>query len=418
MQPITNIENANYVREKLIPLIVPNLFPDELFEGNVGRLGLRNGYQDFSLTKDYLRKAFVTRCQRPYDYALELQMSELHNISVENLTKNHTLIPLTRSLFNFDIANDDFKNLVVRRKTSAKQYFYFCKECIKEDLDFHGESYWRRSHQINGIEICTKHQKLRVTAKDPFAFFSSPEKVMESKSYYENKVTDEDLNNPIIIKYNELIEDYIHLNNPLNFKAISQLLSSHAKANQLRIAPKGKALTLSNYLFKHVPHSWLIKNFPCFWRKNTVDYIHDIDSVFLSSYPNNLYSYLIAIAALIPDAESKILTYDKFTTSKKYKNTEDAGVEDNDLITSYKNNKGDYARVVLELNLPRSLIERELKKLGLPPLGQYHNHTRKALHDFFHGVSLSELYKRNGVNFDQVFEALRESSKIKDINFI
>lgn len=418
MQPITNIENANYVRGKLIPLIVPNLFPDELFEGNVGRLGLRNGYQDFSLTKDYLRKAFVTRCQRPYDYALELQMSELHNISVENLTKNHTLIPLTRSLFNFDIANDDFKNLVVRRKTSAKQYFYFCKECIKEDLDFHGESYWRRSHQINGVEICTKHQKLRLTAKDPFAFFSSPEKVMESKNYYENKVTNENLKNPIIIKYNELIEDYIHLNKPLHFKAISQLLSSHAKANQFRVSAQVNLPTLSNYLFNNVPHSWLIKNFPCFWRKKTVDYIHDIDSVFLSSRPSSLYSYLIAIAALIPDAESKILTYDQFTTSKKYKSIEDAGVEDNDLITSYKNNKGDYARVVLELNLPRSLIERKLKKLGLPPLGQYHNHTRKALHDFFNGVPLSKLYKRNGVNFDQVFEALRESSKIKDINFI
>lgn len=418
MQPITNTGNANDVREKFISLIVPILFPDELFEGNVGRLGLLNNYTDYASTKENLRRIFVTRRQRPYDYPIELQMSELQNITIETLTKNHTLIPLTRSLLNFDIANDDFKNLVIRRKTSSKQYFYFCKECIKEDLEFHGESYWRRSHQINGVEICTKHEKLLLTAKDPFAFYSSPEELMKTENYYENKVTFEDLKNPIIIKYNQLIEDYTHLNKPLHFKAITQLLSSYAKANNLRVGPVGNSSTLSNYLFNNVPHSWLIKNFQSFWRKKTVDYIHDIDSVFSSSYPGSLNSYLIAIAALIPDADSQILSYDQFSISKKYKSAKDAGIDDNDLIASYKNNKGDYARVILELDLPRNLIERELKKLGLPPLGQFHNHTRKALHDFFNGASLSELYRRDGVNYAQIIHALRESSKLRDINFI
>lgn len=407
-----------HTSEKPIPLTVPNLYPDELLQGHVGRLGIRNGFEDYFTTKDTLRKLFVTYRLRHYEYPVELQISELQNSPIESIVKNHTMIPLTRSLLQIETPNDDLHNLVIRRNTSAKQHFYFCESCIKEDIEFHGESYWRRSHQINGVEICTKHQKLRFAAKDQFAYFYPPDKVLKSKKFIKNDVSFEDLKNPIIMKYNELIEDYIHLNKPLHFKAISQLLASHAKAKQLRVQPRGYLPTLSKFIFENVPNTWLVKNFNCYWRKKTVDYIHEIDSVFISSFPSSLFSYLLAIATLIPNCDSQILLHDKFTLSKNYKSVGDDGILDEELINSYENNKGDYARIVIELNKPRHIIESRLKKLGLPPLGQFHNKTRRALQDYFNGTPMYELYDQNGVNFEQIFDALRISSKLRDINFI
>lgn len=287
----SNTTEPPQTTEKPIPLTVPNLFPDELLQGHIGRLGIRNGFQDYLTTKDNLRKLFVTYRLRHFEYPLELQVSDLHKLPIESIVKNHTMIPMTRSLLQIETPNDDFHNLLIRRNTSAKQHVYFCQDCIKEDLEYHGESYWRRSHQINGVEICTKHQKLRVTAKDQLAYFYPPDKVLESKRFIKNNVSFEDLKNPIIIKYNELIEDYIHLNKPLHFRAISQLLASHAKTQKLRVISKGSLPTLSKYIFENVPHTWLIKNFNCYWRKKSVDYIHEIDSVFFSTFPSSLYSY-------------------------------------------------------------------------------------------------------------------------------
>lgn len=36
----------------------------------------------------------------------------------------------------------------------------FCPECVIEDLDAFGESYWRRSHQLATVFVCTKHDAL------------------------------------------------------------------------------------------------------------------------------------------------------------------------------------------------------------------------------------------------------------------
>jgi hypothetical protein len=33
----------------------------------------------------------------------------------------------------------------------------YCPKCIEEDCDFHGLSYWRRSHQLPGVNHCLKH---------------------------------------------------------------------------------------------------------------------------------------------------------------------------------------------------------------------------------------------------------------------
>lgn len=36
-------------------------------------------------------------------------------------------------------------------------YFRYCPECMKEQLEEYGEHYWRRSHQLPGIDFCPRH---------------------------------------------------------------------------------------------------------------------------------------------------------------------------------------------------------------------------------------------------------------------
>lgn len=50
------------------------------------------------------------------------------------------------------------KNYVsFRLKTPAKT-LRWCPACAKRDLSEHGQSYWRRSHQLHGLDWCHRHQ--------------------------------------------------------------------------------------------------------------------------------------------------------------------------------------------------------------------------------------------------------------------
>jgi hypothetical protein len=45
-------------------------------------------------------------------------------------------------------------------RLGAASWFRFCSECRKEDLRDFGETFWRRSHQLDGVLVCTKHEIL------------------------------------------------------------------------------------------------------------------------------------------------------------------------------------------------------------------------------------------------------------------
>ncbi len=43
--------------------------------------------------------------------------------------------------------------------------YYFCRQCVEEDLDVRGFSYWRRIHQVLGVDRCARH-RIRLSATD------------------------------------------------------------------------------------------------------------------------------------------------------------------------------------------------------------------------------------------------------------
>jgi hypothetical protein len=43
------------------------------------------------------------------------------------------------------------------QRQAAVPFLRVCRQCIRDDLKRHGESYWHRSHQLPGVHICLKH---------------------------------------------------------------------------------------------------------------------------------------------------------------------------------------------------------------------------------------------------------------------
>lgn len=165
----------------------PSPYPDELLYSVVSRFHLRSCNCSYKFTtKMLLGTSDFGQCFDSLNN-LELISRKLPSgdtSTVMRLVMNHTMFPLYRpfSMLHWR----DFTTLATRphnrkclfkipggrkwykRKKSSQSYFLepikgeqrflrFCPECLLFDCGAFGESYWHRSHQIHGLDICHKH---------------------------------------------------------------------------------------------------------------------------------------------------------------------------------------------------------------------------------------------------------------------
>lgn len=89
-------------------------------------------------------------------------ISAVADVDVSMLVRAHSLVPLHGAVLG-TVAGDwsdssghcwQLRQLSMNRRGCSP---YACEDCIREDLDFWGFTYWRRAHQIPGVLWCPKH---------------------------------------------------------------------------------------------------------------------------------------------------------------------------------------------------------------------------------------------------------------------
>ncbi|MTI67936.1 MAG: hypothetical protein FH753_15225 [Firmicutes bacterium] len=152
----------------------PTPYPDEVLYSTLGRYCIRSGnvreihnFEDLFGTKNCIA-------------SLELP-SKLNNLvenmpvnspyTADGLIYNNTLFPFYASFTPPDRAEKIIESMrsgrggdayirlgLVSNSITLNQYFKFCPECFKEDIEIYGEPYWHRIHQITGVFMCPKHK--------------------------------------------------------------------------------------------------------------------------------------------------------------------------------------------------------------------------------------------------------------------
>ncbi|MGQ7935451.1 TniQ family protein [Paraburkholderia sp. D1E] len=159
----------------------PRPYPDELTSSLLIRasrhLGIRYDQVVKELTGKGRRRVHFTN-----PFALT-QIADATGITYDDILVNHTLypyvtafmtrqrreliraslvaiVPQIRSDFNW-LAGAPWATLACRR---------FCPQCMREDLQQHGESYWHRSHVLPGVYTCTNHSSLLLGTAIPLGW--------------------------------------------------------------------------------------------------------------------------------------------------------------------------------------------------------------------------------------------------------
>lgn len=151
----------------------PPPYPDELYYSLWARAGARWRFPSRRTVSEmgFGRRFVAASIELPSHLARgQASLPPGHPSSVDQLIDDHTLLPLFAPFLPLervqrlraDMRGDGGVRLYGRSGLKASRVpspscLRYCRHCVEEDRRRFGETYWRRSHQVVGVELCPQH---------------------------------------------------------------------------------------------------------------------------------------------------------------------------------------------------------------------------------------------------------------------
>ncbi len=149
----------------------PEFYPDELLYSLLARYYVQSGYISLSYAIDDL---YVHKYTTPdIEFINELKQDAVEAVTrqmpMEQVIEKHTMFPsygrfMTKqrkqqAFQELVSMHGNFNNLLAlpKNQRGTKRVLRYCPVCAKSDREMYGESYWHRSHQLQGIDCCPEH---------------------------------------------------------------------------------------------------------------------------------------------------------------------------------------------------------------------------------------------------------------------
>ena len=294
----------------------------------------------------------------------------------------------------------------------ARTGAYFCAECAQEDLGFHGQSYWRREHQIPGLLWCPKHSTPLRYMDDESAFLLPPVALINDAHAVDAEWAKEMAGNETVQRYLQICSTLMERTSPLAVKAVRDVLQSRASNLGFQIYSRPvTAPLLSDDVIKRCGRTWLATVLPPLADKPEGVFLSQLDGVlYLNTSASGTSSYALACAVLFDSSDDAVnaLTNPSSGTQPKRRRRK-ISLSQEELVDAYVQSRGDHAQVASLLGVSMPTVAARLKKAGLPHLAES---TRKSMHKaavafFIEKRSLSESATLSGITLEAMEELVR-----------
>ena len=165
----------------------PTFYPDELIYSLFARYFVKSGYMGYASAAEDLFENKTTHPDIEFinklsDEVLEhLQMS----MPMAELIEKHTMfayygrfLPRERRQQALEMLlkmDERYHNLIyVTKSKSITRYLRYCPICAADDRRKYGETYWHRSHQLFGVNICPVHSCILMNSLVEISSKTSP----------------------------------------------------------------------------------------------------------------------------------------------------------------------------------------------------------------------------------------------------
>lgn len=242
--------------------------------------------------------------------------------------KNHTTLPLRRSITSYlpELAHGCSSNLVllhVSGKRSCREGAYLCHNCVWEDVDFHGRSYWRRAHQLPGVYWCAKHRAPLSVVTDERAFLQPPSQHLGHAARLDSQWVERLQRHPAIGRFLDLCD--VLMDRPRAFQVVAARDALRFNAQQYGFrtyATKGESACkhplLSDALVEAFPVDWLSQLVPGLPSKTKGAIWHQVDGVlWTATSASSAVNYLLAFTVLFESATAAVQAIEAASASRR-----------------------------------------------------------------------------------------------------
>lgn len=229
----------------------PKIYPDELVYSWFCRYYIHSGCVSYKIALKNLMFSESDAPSKEFIGHLNDQALNIINkiMPIEDLIMNNTMYPEYVRFLPYDKKISSLKQIasnkpcnphqimtILPRVDGSEIYLKYCPRCVSEDRAQYGETYWHRSHQVRGIDICTKHlckleqSYVKCINDKSFVFYPAESSINKKndninieenincqKSNFEkyliNVFNKKILFNTKNIKYGDIINYYIYKNN-------------------------------------------------------------------------------------------------------------------------------------------------------------------------------------------------------------
>lgn len=191
-----------------------------------------------------------------------------------------------------------------------RRHAFVCLDCIDADMASKRFSWFRRSHQLTGVDWCAEHRENlhQVAAERPFEH--PPNWWRDEGLPVDSRLVGESANsNAFIDRHAAISLSLLRRDRPVPCEALNQRLCEQARRMDVGGArTKGQTL-LSDRLLALARDDWLYRHFPHFAMKTRGLVYRPIDNLLKrreTAAPGEVY--VLALAALFDSAEAALKT--------------------------------------------------------------------------------------------------------------
>ena len=287
-------------------MITAEIKPEELAQGYEGRLLHLNPEH----SRRSLREAIAKRAGLSHDKPPVFYLAAAAKVDVSAFVRGHTNIPVLRITVpkpqnQPDCDHGDPSQLAVLRrfgmqKTGAAR---FCRECVKEDLGFHHVSYWRRAHQIAGVDWCSKHGIPLTEARNGAAYDTPPSNHLDAADDLQVGALQEW---PTMQRYVSIAEQALDLRHPLCDTDLRDALQTRKRALGLHMLRFCDIFELSDLVRASLPIGWVKRHLPVLAQRTQHEHSYLLDGVLQFGSGATYLGYILAAALIYPSAEDAL----------------------------------------------------------------------------------------------------------------
>lgn len=398
--------------------------PDEPLKAFVGRLKRDNLCATDTELFSRLASYMAIEVEDPAKVNPVLFLAAVYGVDARFFARQHTMLPFSKLVDWFDRDNGesvDFthdKYLLSVLRSQGK-LAYLCPDCVQEDLHFRGISYWRRTHQLAGINWCTKHAVALRRYEGKNAFDVSPVLALRA-SVKIDSVVDMEANrdHPLVASYARIAESLLtEVGRPYHVADLSIMIREWARQQDLRVALNGKRPLLSDLVARSYPKSWLALNFPGSEKKEAGKFGSWFDSTWFSrKIPSTTSSYVLALALMYEssdDAINALANMSEAVVPRKSEIHRMPGTwATTEIVEVWMKHLGNCSAIAEDLGLSANYVRNRLIEAGLPILGRGAGcAVKRAVQNYWRGDDLATVGESAGANQAHVDSFLRVATE-------